>query len=161
MVEPYLLVAGSRGQHAAYREGICVNPAFIYALSKLAAEMYLQMLGRTYGFPGVIMRFCNTYGRRSTSYVVEYFIGQALEGKPLLVKTPYAARDFLYINDHIAAYIAALTAPELDLYNIETGKPILLIELAKKIVALLNSDSEVVMDTTLETKKDFLDYIKD
>lgn len=137
-------VYGVQSVQSSFREDKPLQPTNPYSTSKLAAENYLQKLEHSDGFHAAILRFCNTYGRKFDSYVVEYFIMQVLAGKPLMVKTPNAFRDFLYIDDHVAAYNALLETRKPGIYNIGTGKPISIQQLAEKIVYLLDSSSEIV-----------------
>ncbi|MFX0204492.1 MAG: NAD-dependent epimerase/dehydratase family protein [Candidatus Hodarchaeota archaeon] len=152
-------IYGPQTKKSLFRESDLPQPNNPYAISKFAAEKYLQMLKRVNDFPMVILRFCNTYGRKSGLYVVEYFIKQALKGERIVVKSPNSFRDFLHIHDHTKAYSALLKEPLSDLYNIGTGNPISMISLANKIVSLLDSDSEVVIDTASEKGQRSPEYI--
>lgn len=152
-------VYGSQPRQTPFCEKTRLRPSNPYAVSKLASEMYLLMLKRTTSFPAVIMRFCNTYGRRTGSYVLEYFIKQALAEKPLNVMNPSSSRDLIYIDDHVAAYCAALKTLKTGIYNIGTGQPISIRKLAERIVSLLGSSSEIVIGQIPESMKRQSDYI--
>jgi dTDP-glucose 4,6-dehydratase len=87
-----------------------LKPASPYGVAKVAAEYYLKYMVEGYGFPCVILRSANTYGRRYNHYfVVEHIIYDMLSGKEKVsMGDPAPIRDFLYITDEIDAYIKAL-----------------------------------------------------
>jgi UDP-glucose 4-epimerase len=105
-------IYGWQAPRTPFREDRRPHPASPYAVSKLASEQYLQMIGRAAGFPHVVLRPCNTFGRRHESgYVVEYVVTRMLEGCPVHLGTPEAVRDFMYVDDHVNAYLKALDLP--------------------------------------------------
>jgi UDP-glucose 4-epimerase len=103
---------GWQSQRVPFTEGLRQSPASPYAVSKLASEQHLQMIGRATGFPHLVLRPCNTFGRRhEAGYVVEYVVSRMLKGCPVDLGTPDAVRDFMYVDDHVEAYLRALAAP--------------------------------------------------
>jgi UDP-glucose 4-epimerase len=102
-------VYGNATTKGKFKEDSKLSPNSPHAVSKIASEIYLEHLGRLYGFPYTILRLSNTYGRRKTSnYFVEGIITRMLSNKPVTIENPNAIRDFLFVDDHVAAYLKAL-----------------------------------------------------
>ena len=53
-----------------------------YGVAKIAAEKHLKYLYQAYGFPAIIFRNANSYGRRyNHQFVIESMIYQMYQGK--------------------------------------------------------------------------------
>jgi len=142
-----------------FSENVPLNPDSPYAVSKVAAEKYLQMVGHVYGFPGIILKPCNTFGRKNeTGYIVEYLITEMLKGKNPQIGTPDAVRDLMYVDDHVSAYLKALqfTLPESKeiiqvleknpiafTFNIGNGYEFTIKEIAQKIGSMIGFKGEI------------------
>lgn len=129
-----------------------LNPDSPYAASKVAAEKYLQMASRAFDFPCIIMKACNTFGRKDeTGYIVEYLVTSMLKNQSPQIGTPEAVRDLLYVDDHVNAYLKALKwplppsgqrkkqlkkDPQAFTFNFGQGIEITVLELAQKIKKL-------------------------
>jgi nucleoside-diphosphate-sugar epimerase len=84
-------------------------PAAPYAVAKVAAEKYLGYMEYAYGFPSVILRQTNTYGRaRNDFFVMERIITQMLHSNVVNLGEPSPVRNFLYIDDLIDLYMTIL-----------------------------------------------------
>ena len=95
------------------REDTPQFPNSPYSVSKLSAEKYLFYMRQACRFPVTVLRAFNTYGRRdSADYLVERMIVQMLRGDVVRLGDPTPARDLLYIDDHVDAYLACLSSPE-------------------------------------------------
>lgn len=76
-----------------------------YAVSKTAGDLYLMYAFRAYGFPSILSRHANTYGRKDQNhFVIESIISQMSEKKELRLGAKKPKRDFLYIDDTINFY---------------------------------------------------------
>ncbi|MBU4023302.1 NAD(P)-dependent oxidoreductase [Patescibacteria group bacterium] len=92
-----------------FKENLFLNPDSPYAVSKVAAEKYIQMLARAFGFPAVILKACNTFGRKNEKdYIVEHIITEMLAGRSPQLGTPQAIRDLMYVSDHVNGYVKAI-----------------------------------------------------
>lgn len=88
------------------------HPISYYGLSKLAAELYIQLFHRLYGVPYTILRFSNVYGPGQTAKgeggVVAVFLERLATGKPLTIHGDGGqTRDFIYVGDIVSALQAA------------------------------------------------------
>ena len=117
-----------------------------YAVSKVAAERYLGYLRDAYEFPVTILRPFNTYGRKTNKhFVVERMIVQMLSGNRVRLGDPSAVRDFLFIDDHVEAYLACINKPKAigQTFNFCTGKRISIRELSKKLTVMTGFKGQV------------------
>lgn len=105
-------------------ESLALKPSSPYAVSKAAADLYLRMMFRTYNFNGTIMRPANTYGRKfDTSFMIEYLVTHMLKSEKIYVGSPGSIRDYMYVDDHVSAYLLAMKNPKANgqVYNVGTG----------------------------------------
>ncbi len=81
----------------------------------------------------------------SSAAVVHAFISQALAGEPLTVSGDGSqTRDFIYVEDVVAAILRALEAPGLHgVYNIGSGTETSIATLAQSILRLTGSPSPI------------------
>jgi len=125
------------------KETLALRPTSPYAVSKAAADLYLQMMFHTYSLNGSIMRPTNSYGRKfDTSFIIEYLVTQMLKGEKAYVGAPDSARDYMYVDDHVNAYLLAIRSKKANrqIYNVGTGKGITNRKLAEKIADKIGYD---------------------
>jgi dTDP-L-rhamnose 4-epimerase len=121
----------------------------IYALSKYNQERMCLMLGRTYGIPTIALRFFNAYGPHqalSNPYtgVLAIFSSRLLKGKaPLINEDGNQRRDFVNVADVARACRLALENEEAvgRVFNIASGRPITILEVAQRIGAVLGKET--------------------
>jgi dTDP-glucose 4,6-dehydratase len=126
---------GWQEQHIPFTEDLPLNPASPYAVSKVAAEKYLHMAGEAFNLPYIVVKPCNTFGRRrSTSFITEYLITEMLQNKIPRVGSPDAVRDMMYVTDHLNAYLTSISSSiNRGTYNIGNGSMLTMLELAQMI----------------------------
>jgi len=113
-----------------------------YGVAKIASEKYLRYLFDAYGFPSIIFRNANSYGRRyNHQFVIESIIYQMFKGKsPIKLGDPTPIRDFVFEPDLLSAYVLAAESKNKKLLgesiNIGLGKTISIRDLAKKIAKI-------------------------
>jgi len=94
-----------------------VLPRSPYAVSKLAGEQYCRVFAELYGLETVSLRYFNVYGprqRADSAYaaVVPLFIDAMTSGRsPTVHGDGSQSRSFTFIEDVVAANLAALAAP--------------------------------------------------
>ncbi|HUU44305.1 MAG TPA: SDR family NAD(P)-dependent oxidoreductase [Acidobacteriota bacterium] len=85
-----------------------------YSASKIAADALAESYARAFELPVVILRPFNTYGpRQSPRAVIPTIIRQALAGDTVRLGSAHPTRDFLYVGDTVAGFIAAGTTADL------------------------------------------------
>lgn len=115
------------------------KPASFYALSKLTAERYALLAAGLWNMPAVCLRFFNVYGapmeQNEYSGVVPIFLERLQRGLPLLIYGDgQQVRDFVHVRDVVQAVMrAAATAPPGSVFNIGSGSPTTVVELAHAI----------------------------
>ena len=129
-----------------------VNPIGIrscYDEGKRAAETLFFDYHRQHGLPIKVARIFNTYGPKmqpDDGRVVSNFIVQALKGEPLTVFGDGSqTRSFCYIDDMVDGLISLMNSPREVTGPINLGNPgeFTMIELAKQVMALTDSDCEL------------------
>lgn len=101
--------AYGRQAQLPYREDQPLVPTFPYDVSKAAADLIARSYWHTYGLPVAVTRFANLYGGGDTnrSRLVPETVGAALSGRaPVIRSDGSPERDFLYVDDAVAAYLA-------------------------------------------------------
>ena len=131
-------------------ENTVQNPNSPYAVSKLAAEKYLLYMNAGYNFPVTILRPFNTYGRKKNYHmVVEHAIIKMLTEKTCRMGDLSPTRDFVYVDDHISAYLTCLENPLAlgEAFNFCTGIGIKIEKLVYLIKKLIDFEGEIEWGT--------------
>ncbi len=106
------------------------QPDSPYAVSKWSAEQYIHTIGSLWEIETVALRIFNAYGPYqslpvSHAPVVPRFLQQALTGGSIVIfGNGTQSRDFVYIDDVVAALISAATAKEINRQMINIGSGI-------------------------------------
>jgi UDP-glucose 4-epimerase len=112
------------------REDHPISPQYPYALSKYQGEQAAFHWQHVYRLPVNSVRIFNAYGTRSRTSgaygaVFGVFLKQKLAGKPFtVVGDGTQTRDFLYVTDVAAAFLAAAeTCLRGEIWNLGAGRP--------------------------------------
>jgi UDP-glucose 4-epimerase len=124
-------------------------PVSPYATSKLAGEEYLNTWNRLYGASHVSCRLANVYGPRQLPTleggVVAIFLDRLRDGRETeIFGDGTQTRDFVYVGDVAAAFIAAATASATGAVNIGTGIGTSVLELYRLCAATAGVEREPV-----------------
>ena len=98
-----------------------LQPSSPYSASKAASDLLVRSYVRTYGFPAVITRASNNYGRfQFPEKFLPLMITNALDDKPLpIYGDGKQERDWLHVEDHCAGILAVLERGRIgEVYNI-------------------------------------------
>ncbi len=136
--------AYGRQRELPYRETQPLTPTFPYDVSKAAADLIARSYWHTFGLPVAVTRFANLYGGGDTnsSRLVPEAVGAALAGRaPVIRSDGSPERDFLYVEDAVAAYLAiwgALVAGRAggEAFNAGGGRPHRVAEVVELICRL-------------------------
>lgn len=125
-----------------------VGPRGVYDEAKRFAEALTMAYHREHGIRTHIARIFNTYGPRmrlDDGRVIPAFVGQALRGEPLTVHgRGTQTRSFCYIDDLIEGISRLMAVDERDPVNLGNPSELLVLELAKTVLAITGSQSEIV-----------------
>ncbi len=114
-------VYGSLGAEGAFTEATAYDPSSPYSASKAAADHLVSAWMRTYGLPAIITNCSNNYGPfHFPEKLIPLTILNALHGRELPVYgTGQNIRDWLYVDDHVAALDLIATKGRVgETYNI-------------------------------------------
>jgi dTDP-glucose 4,6-dehydratase len=125
-----------------------IGPRGVYDEAKRYAEALTMAYHRAHGVNTRIVRIFNTYGPRMRLHdgrAIPAFITQALTDQPLTVfGNGQQTRSFQYIDDLIDGIWRLMKAPVHDPVNIGNPHEMSLLDLAKRILRLTGSRSEIV-----------------
>jgi UDP-glucose 4-epimerase len=114
------------GRDLPLDEGAECRPDAPYGQSKLAAEGYLGLYRRLHGVEATALRLGNVYGPRQDprleAGVVAIFCGALTDGtRPTVFGDGEQTRDYIYVGDVAAAFVAAADRGGAGPYNVGTG----------------------------------------
>ncbi|MGB7911007.1 MAG: NAD-dependent epimerase/dehydratase family protein [Desulfobaccales bacterium] len=119
-------------------------PECPYGIAKLAVEHYLHFYQREYGITPICLRYANVYGPRQNGLgeagVVAIFIEKFLAGEqPLINGDGLQTRDFVCVEDVVAANLAALDYPQAGVFNIGTGRETDILTVYRQLQEIIGS----------------------
>lgn len=120
-----------------------------YSSSKAVGEHFCFAYHRL-GLPVTVVRFFNVYGPRldkiDVGRIITIFMGQLLRNEPLtVIGDGRQTRCFTYVDDAIRALIEAGNRPGTngEIFNIGTAQETSILELAKLMIEISGSRSEI------------------
>ena len=122
-------------------EDVLPLPESPYGIAKHCAEQYVGLYNRLHQTSHSVLRFANVYGPRQDpsgeSGVVPIFCSQVLAGKrPTIFGDGTQTRDYVYVGDAVAAFLAAAAQQRPGTWNIGTGVEVSVLDLAQEIGAV-------------------------
>ena len=126
-----------------------IGPRGVYDEAKRYAEALAMAYNRAHGVPVKILRIFNTYGPRmrpNDGRAVPTFIGQALTAEPITVHGDGSqTRSLCYVDDLIEGIWRYLASDVIGMpVNLGNPEEVTVVDLARSIVAIAGSDSEIV-----------------
>ena len=131
------------------RETMFPEPKSPYAITKLDGEYYCKMFTDTGKLQTACLRYFNVFGPRQdpkSAYAaaVPIFTAKAVANEPLTIfGDGEQTRDFIYVKDIVAANVFMATHEFTGVYNIAYGGRITINDLAKEIIRLTGSTSQI------------------
>jgi len=133
-----------------YREEFALQPVYPYDVSKAATDMIARCYWHTWGLPVAVTRFANLYGGGDVngSRLVPEAVTAALAGRAPVVRSDGSPeRDFLYVEDAVAAYLAIADAlgrgeGRGEAFNAGGGRPRRVLDVVRLICRLAGTDVE-------------------
>jgi CDP-glucose 4,6-dehydratase len=133
-----------------YREGLALKARHPYDVSKAAADMLARSYWHTFSLPVAVTRFANLYGGGdlNLSRLVPETVLAAIEGRrPIIRSDGTPQRDFLYVEDAVAAYLAICELLEDrrgagEAFNAGGGRPRSVVEVAELICQIAGTGVE-------------------
>jgi UDP-glucose 4-epimerase len=131
--------------------GATSKARWAYACSKAIDEFLAMAYWRERELPVTVVRLFNTVGPRQTGnygMVVPRLVGQALAGEALSVYGDgRQTRCFCHVADVVRALHGLLEEPQAcgNVFNVGSTSEVSILELARRIIALTGSQSEIRM----------------
>jgi dTDP-glucose 4,6-dehydratase len=127
-----------------------IGPRGVYDEAKRYAEALVMAYHRQQGVDTAIIRIFNTYGPRMRPHdgrAIPTFFRQALQDRPITVfGEGQQTRSFCYVDDLIRGMIALQESGEHQPVNIGNPDEFTLLELAKTVIDVTGSRSEIVFE---------------
>lgn len=127
-----------------------LRPNSPYSASKAGADMMVRAFIKTYGIPAIITRCCNNYGPyQNTEKFLPTCITNALQDKPIPVYGDGSnIREWIHVLDHCNALTKVLYYGKPgEIYNIGSNEEISNIELARKMLKIMNKPDSLIKMT--------------
>lgn len=148
--EARLVVAGSSAEYGRARGLLCEDracqPTWIYGAAKNAAVVLLSTLGRQHGREVVTLRPFGPYGPADNpDRVIPHTLTALLAGGDVPLTAGEQVRDFVYVDDCVAAFLAAATFPMAEtgrIYNIGSGQGVRIRDLALTLARAVGAGAE-------------------
>ncbi len=146
--------------------GATTRPRWSYGVSKAIDEFLALACVKEYSLPIVIGRFFNVVGPRQTGaygMVLPRFVQAALAGDPLKVHDDgKQTRCFSHVYDVTRAITRLMETPEAfgKVINIGSDCPISILELAKRVIELCESNSQIEFQSYTEAYDESFEDIR-
>jgi UDP-glucose 4-epimerase len=131
-----------------------LNSRLPYAIVKNVGEAYLRSYQKEYELEYTIFRFFNTFGpKQSRDFVISKFLRLAMRNEPITIYGDGSqTRTFCFIEDNIEACTNAFYHNKFvnDVVNVGGTIELPILEVAKKIISLTGSSSEIKFLAPLE-----------
>jgi UDP-glucose 4-epimerase len=132
------------------KENMYPEPKSPYAVTKLDGEYYCKMFNDEGWLKTAALRYFNVFGPRQDpksqyAAAVPIFIYKAVRNEPITIfGDGMQTRDFIYVKDIAAANVhLAMNSDCSHVCNAAYGKSITILDLAKKIIEITGSKSEI------------------
>lgn len=130
-----------------------IHPSSIYGITKQVQEQMFMVMGKSLNIPAVAFRYQNVYGAGqslSNPYtgILSIFSTIIKNGNSITIfEDGKESRDFVYIDDVIAATILGIEKDEADyeVFNVGLGEAIDVLEVAETLKEAYSSDTDIVI----------------
>ena len=123
------------------REDVLALPESPYGIAKYCAECYIGLYNRLHRTSHSVLRLANVYGPRQDpagdAGVITIFCASALaSAQPTIYGDGTQTRDYVYVGDVVAAFLAAADRGRPGTWNIGTGMEVSVLELMEIIAGV-------------------------
>ena len=130
-------------QDDPFVETLPADPVSPYSATKASATAMATYLSKAIGIPVVTMRPFITYGPAQLhDTLIPFLIKGVLQKKTVELTAGLQYRDFIFVDDLVACYLAAIEKAETfagpEIFNVGSGEKIQIREVIETIAGLLN-----------------------
>jgi UDP-glucose 4-epimerase len=123
------------------REDVLPLPESPYGIAKYCAECYIGLYNRLHGTSHSVLRLANVYGPRQDpaggAGVITIFCASAVaSARPTIYGDGSQTRDYVYVGDVVAAFLAAADRGRPGTWNIGTGLEVSVLDLVQIIAGI-------------------------
>lgn len=124
------------------------NPVSSYGITKLTIEKYLQCYSQIYGYESLIFRIGNAYGphqiTKNNQGVIANWLEKCKNNQDIEIwGDGEIVRDYVFIDDIVNAVSIGIEKNIVGLYNIGSSESLSLKELARLIINITSSKSNI------------------
>jgi dTDP-L-rhamnose 4-epimerase len=123
-----------------------LTPTTVYGITKRNQEDLVMTVATAFDIPVICLRYFTVYGPRqslSNPYagIFAIFVSRILDGEsPPIFEDGLETRDFIHVRDVIKANVLALESNvDRDVFNVGTGRPTSILNLANMLIKRLDS----------------------
>lgn len=140
-------IYGDRGS-VSLHESLAPQPISAYGYGKTMAELLAQEYSSQFGIKTLVVRPFSVYGERQQKQVVFDLCGKLARrpGELSLIGSGQEVRDFLHVDDLVAAVIRLMERQYTGIVNLGTGIPTTIAELATNIARELSAQTRIVFN---------------
>lgn len=120
-----------------------------YSASKIGADKLAESYYLSFGMPVATIRPFNTYGPgQSARAVIPTIVSQALAGDTIRIGSTDPKRDFNYVDDTVAGFLAVANnhAALGEVINIGSGRTVSIAHVIEEVSRILGREFEIVTD---------------
>jgi nucleoside-diphosphate-sugar epimerase len=141
----YVSTSSVYGRFASGDETLPTRPISPYGVTKLAAENLCRAYAEEQGLPLVVLRYFSVYGpRQRPDMGYCRFVRALLAGEPITVfGDGMQVRGNTYIDDCVAATVAAVEALPGEVYNVGGGEAVTVRDVLHKLEAITGRKAAV------------------
>jgi dTDP-glucose 4,6-dehydratase len=153
-------------ENGSWDETKSLEPNSPYSASKASADLIARSYFQTYHFPVIITRSSNNFGPyQNIEKFIPKSITSALNGNHIeIYGNGTNIRDWIHVSDHCRALLLLIDVGVAgQIYNIGSGDELSNLDLAKKILKLMNlpqTDFQFIADRKGHDQRYSVDYSK-
>jgi len=134
-----------------------------YCRSKLIGENLCRSYNEDFGVPIVILRPFNIYGKgQNGSFLIPLILSQIRISGKVILKDPKPKRDFIHVDDAVAAYVKTVDfkSDNLEIFNLGSGVSYSVNEIAGILASNFSEDIAIEFSNEIRNNE-VLDTVAD
>ena len=133
------------------KESDLLEPIDVYGATKAAATLYCYAFAKKYNLPIFTLRLFSPYGYyEEPARLIPYLIISMLKNEKIKLASPYAVRDFIFIEDAIEAFLLTIEKKDKILpgtvLNVGSGSDTKVIEVFKMLKEIVDYKTDFTVE---------------